>query len=95
MVFVKFKLLTLSIKYFCNSVRDLQRYLEFLYREILIFFSEYEVCDNKYFTKELCAQYPSFQQCGCPLKAGGYALKDVNVDLPDIGVLKPIVAVST
>jgi len=76
-------------------VRDLQRYLEFLYREILIFFSEYEVCDNKYFTKELCAQYPSFQQCGCPLKAGGYALKDVNVDLPDIGVLKPIVAVST
>ena len=57
-------------------------------------FSEYEVCDPKYFTAQVCSQYPFWQPCGCPLRAGGYALRDVQVALPDIGVLKSVVAVS-
>ncbi len=58
-------------------------------------FSEYEVCKPEYFTKALCAQYPSWQHCGCPLKAGGYALKDIKYALPDLGVLGVVMAVST
>ena len=56
--------------------------------------SEYEVCSSKYFTKELCAQYPSWQQCGCPLKAGEVHLKNIKTPLPDLGVLGAVVAVS-
>jgi len=59
------------------------------------YFSEYEVCKPEYFTKALCAQYPSWQHCGCPLKAGGYALKDIKYALPDLGVLGAVMAVST
>jgi len=33
--------------------------------------------------------------CGCPLKAGGYALKDIKYALPDLGVLGAVMAVST
>jgi hypothetical protein len=43
----------------------------------------------------LCAQYPSWKHCGCPLKAGGYALKDIKYNLPDLGVLGAVMAVST
>jgi hypothetical protein len=57
-------------------------------------FSEYEVCKPSYFTKEICAQYPSWQQCGCPLRAGGYNLKNIKYDLPDLGVLGAVMAVS-
>jgi len=42
----------------------------------------------------VCAQYPSWQQCGCPLRAGEYALKSIKYPLPDLGVLGPIVSVS-
>jgi hypothetical protein len=59
-----------------------------------IYFSEYEVCKPEFFTKALCAQYPSWQQCGCPLKAGGYELKNIKYPLPDLGVLGAVVAVS-
>jgi hypothetical protein len=72
-------------------------YLSFFWLEMMTvfnFFSEYQVCDAKYFTREVCSQYPAWQPCGCPLKAGGYALNDVKVALPDIGLLKPIVVVS-
>jgi hypothetical protein len=57
------------------------------------FYSEYDVCDPKTFTKELCAQYPSWQQCGCPLRAGEVKL-NFNYPLPDLGVMGTIMAVS-
>jgi hypothetical protein len=60
----------------------------------ITYFSEYNVCEPQYFTAQVCSQYPFWQPCGCPLKAGGYALRDVQVALPEIGVLKSVVAVS-
>ena len=61
----------------------------------LFFYSEYDICDSKYFTKEVCAQYPSWQHCGCPWKAGEVHLKNIKYPLPNIGVLAGVVAVST
>ncbi len=63
--------------------------------KVFQYFSEYAVCEPQYFSAQVCSQYPFWQPCGCPLKAGGYALRDVQVALPDIGVLKSVVAVST
>jgi hypothetical protein len=57
-------------------------------------FSEYEVCAPEYFTKELCGQYPSWQQCGCPLRAGEVHLKNIQYPLPALGALGAVVAVS-
>jgi hypothetical protein len=59
-------------------------------------YSEYEVCLPEYFTKELgvCKQYPSFQPCGCPLKAGEVHLKDIEYPLPDLGDWASVIAVS-
>ena len=56
--------------------------------------SEYEVCAPEYFTKELCGQYPSWQQCGCPLRAGEVQLKNIKYPLPALGALGAVVAVS-
>ena len=56
-------------------------------------YSDYEVCAPQWFTKELCAQFPSWQQCGCPLKAGEVHLKDLQYPLPDLGILGPVVKV--
>ena len=57
-------------------------------------YSEYPVCESKYFTQALCGQYPSWQQCGCPLRAGEVHLKNIQYTLPDLGVLGAVVAVS-
>ena len=64
---------------------------------ISIFHSEYEVCKPEYFIKELgvCDQYPDFQSCGCPFKAGEVKLTDIDYPLPDLGDWAPIVAVSS
>ena len=56
-------------------------------------YSEYPVCESKYFTQALCGQYPSWQQCGCPLKAGEVNLQNIKYNLPDLGVLGAVMAV--
>jgi len=44
----------------------------------------------------LCPSFPEGQPCGCPLKAGDFDLKDVNLAVPDFGpILGPLMAVST
>jgi hypothetical protein len=58
-----------------------------------LIFSEYAVCEPHYFSKELCAQYPSWQQCGCPLRAGEVKLENIKYNLPDLGVLGAVMAV--
>jgi hypothetical protein len=60
----------------------------------IYFYSEYEVCNPHYFSKAICGQYPSWQQCGCPLRAGEVHLKNVKYDLPDLGLLGDVMAVS-
>ena len=60
----------------------------------LLFHSEYEVCNPQYFSKQICNQYPSWQQCGCPLRAGEVHLKNVKYSLPDLGPIGTVMAVS-
>ena len=62
-------------------------------KHISSLYSEYPVCESKYFTKALCGQYPSWQQCGCPLRAGEVHLKNIQYTLPDLGVLGAVVKV--
>ena len=76
-------------KMFLFSDQNIKTFLLILFPN-----SEYDVCSPQYFTKELCAQYPSWQPCGCPLKAGEVQLKNIKTPLPDLGVLGPVVAVS-
>jgi hypothetical protein len=70
--------------------------INLFFNNLLFFNSEYEVCLPEYFTKELgvCDQYPSFQPCGCPLKAGEVHLKDIEYPLPDLGDWASVVSVS-
>lgn len=58
--------------------------------------SVYEVCSAEYFTKELgvCAQYPSWQSCACPFKAGEVKLTDIDYPLPSLGDWASVIAVS-
>ena len=60
------------------------------------FSSLYDVCSPETFSPALgvCNQYPAFQQCGCPLRAGEVALKDIEYPLPALGALATIVTVS-
>ena len=56
--------------------------------------SEYEVCNDAYFTKEFCDQLPASQPCKCPIKAGEAQLKNVPFVVPDPGYLGYVMSVS-
>ena len=62
----------------------------------IYFCSVYEVCAAETFSPSLgvCKQYPSFQECGCPLKAGEVSLKDIEYPLPALGALAAVVTVN-
>ena len=70
-----------------------EKLMQFLF---VSFSSLYEVCSADTFSPTLgvCNQYPFFQQCGCPLRAGEVALRDIEYPLPALGALAPVVTVS-
>jgi len=59
-------------------------------------FSPYDICETIVnMGDSICPSFPEGQPCGCPLLAGDFDLKNVELAVPDFGpILGPLMAVS-
>ena len=58
--------------------------------------SPYDICETIVnMGDSICPSFPEGQPCGCPLLAGDFDLKNVELAVPDFGpILGPLMAVS-